>query len=470
MIRAISRDSVVMSRSPIRVFVRSFFDNFVAALMMLMGMKRAFEHLHPTPIQFLTFLLGSLLTSFTFDFISEGWPGEIQPVGFASYLIPPFLWLVVGVFLAQRYGVWRFVLSPVILWLAADILVGLLQSAIQWAGQAGLLPAIVEPWIPNLYLVVFAWPTAALMFIFGRRLVWAWWWRVVGIVVSVAVLFSWSTVFSDQRLWFTVETVIPETEPHITEESAFYVQPLLLNRALAQIQTGTVGKTDWYFLGVGGAAYQSVFRREVESVQSLFDTRFTTDGHSIVLINDDDTTLSQPIATRTSISKALETIGERMNKDEDVLFLFLTSHGSADGTFELNHQPLQIQSLTPTWLRDELDKAGIHWRVVVISSCFSGAFIPSLQTSSSLIITAAEATKTSFGCTDDADFTYFGRAFFDEALRQEHSLVDAFQAAKQTIAAREKEEGFTPSQPQISLGKDMEKSLPMFEQELFPPQ
>jgi hypothetical protein len=41
-----------------------------------------------------------------------------------------------------------------------------------------------------------------------------------------------------------------------------------------------------------------------------------------------------------------------------------------------------------------------------------------------LIITAsAEANKTSFGCTDDADFTYFGRAFFDEALRQEHSLV-----------------------------------------------
>ena len=81
---------------------------------------------------------------------------------------------------------------------------------------------------------------------------------------------------------------------------------------------------DWYFLGVGGAAYQSVFRREVESVQSLFDNRFDTNGHSLVLINDDDTTLSQPIATRTSISKAIETIAERMNTDEDVLFLFLT--------------------------------------------------------------------------------------------------------------------------------------------------
>ena len=136
--------------------------------------------------------------------------------------------------------------------------------------------------------------------------------------------------------------------------------------------------------------------------------------------------------------------------------------------FELSHQPLQIQSVTPAWLRLELDKAGIRWRVVVISSCFSGAYVPSLQTTNSMVITAAEATKTSFGCTDDADFTYFGRAFFDEALRQEHSLISAFHAAKQTIAIREKEEGFTPSHPQLFIGGEMQKSLPEFEKALFP--
>ena len=159
-----------MSRSPIRVFVRSFVDNFVAALMMLIGLKRAFHHLHPTPVQFLTFLLGSLLTSFTFDFISEGWPGELQPVGFAAYLIPPFLWLIVGVFLAQRYGVWRLILTPAILWLAADIMVGLLQSGIQWAGLSEWFPTVLAKWIPYVYPTLFVWPTAALMFLFGRQL------------------------------------------------------------------------------------------------------------------------------------------------------------------------------------------------------------------------------------------------------------------------------------------------------------
>jgi len=457
-----------MSQRPLGLFFRAFADNFVASLMMLLGLKRSFEHLHPTPVQFLSFLLGSLLTSFSFDLISQGLDGELQPVGFAAYLIPPFLLLVVGIFMAQRYGVWRLVLAPVILWLAADIFVGVLQTTIQWAGQKEWLPVGSDRWVPYVYPVLFAWPTAALMFVFGRRLAWVWWLRVVNIVLAVAVLFAWFSLFADQRLWYAVQTVEAEPVANITQESAFYVQPLLLNRALAQLQEGEQGQTDWYFLGIGGAAYQSVFRREVESVQSLFDNRFSTDGYSLVLINDDDTTLSQPIATRTSISRAIQTIGERMNKDEDVLFLFLTSHGSPEGVFELSHAPLQIQSLTPDWLKGQLESAGIQWRVIVVSACFSGTFIAPLESSKSLIITAAAASKTSFGCTDDADFTYFGRAFFDEALRQEHSLLQAFEAAKVTIMEREKEEGFTPSQPQLFMGQEMKQALPELEQGLFP--
>ncbi len=457
-----------MSQRPVGQFARHFFDNFVAALLMLLGLKRAFTHLHPTPVQFLSFLLGSLLTSFSFDLISQGLDGELQPVGFAAYIIPPFLLLIVGLFLSQRYGLWRLTLAPVILWLAADIVVGSLQTTIQWAGQKEWLPNNADKWIPYVYPVLFAWPTAALMFVFGRQLGWVWWLRIINVSLAVGILFGWFTLFADQRLWYAVETVEAEPIPNITQESAFYVQPLLLNRALAQLEEGEDGKVDWYFLGVGGAAYQSVFRREVESVQSLFDNRFDTNGHSLVLINDDDTTLSQPIATRTSISKAIETIAERMNTDEDVLFLFLTSHGSPEGVFELSHAPLQIQSLTPDWLKTELDKADIKWRVVVVSACFSGTFIKPLESEQSLIITAAEATKSSFGCTDDADFTYFGRAFFDEALRQEHSLIHAFDAAKKTIEQREKEAGFAPSQPQIFVGKEMQQNLPKLEESLFP--
>ncbi len=284
--------------------------------------------------------------------------------------------MIFGVFLAQRYGVWRLVLGPVILWLVADILVGLLQSLIQWAGQEALLPVSLADAIPNLYLVMFAWPTVAVIVVFGRQLAWSWWLRGAVMVGAMLFLYGWSYLFADQRLWYAQAEVGEVAPARITEESAFYLQPLLLSRALAQLEPGVPGRVDWYFLGVGGAAYQSVFRRETESVQSLFDTRFDTGGHSLVLINDDDTALTQPIATRTSISRALETLGQRMNPEEDVLFLFMTSHGGADGVFELSNQPLQTAGVTPDWLRAALDKAGIRWRVIVMSSCYSG-IVPS---------------------------------------------------------------------------------------------
>lgn len=457
-----------MSQRPVGLFFLSLVDNLLAALMTLVGMRRAFSHLHASPLQFLVFLSGSLLTSFAFDVISEGLPGAPDPVGFAVYILPPFFWTIFGVFLAQRYGVWRLVLGPAILWLAADIVVGLLQSGIQWAGQASWFPVGVADYIPTLYLLLFAWPTVAVIFVFGRQLSWVWWRRGLVMAGALALLNGWTQLFADQRLWYADEEVAQPAQPHITEEAAFYMQPLLLNRALSRIEPGIPHRIDWYFLGIGGAAYQSVFRRETESVQSLFDTRFATSGHSLALINDDDTALSQPIATRTSIAKALDTVGERMNRNEDVLFLFLTSHGGPDGTFELNNQPLQLQSMTPQWLRGALDHAGIRWRVIVISSCYSGAYIPALTDPYTLIITAAAANKTSFGCADDADFTYFGRAFFDEALRQEHSLEEAFTAARASIASREKEEGYVPSEPQMVMGSEMRKVLPVLESALFP--
>jgi hypothetical protein len=101
-------DLSTMSYRPLGLFAHSFIDNFLAALMMLLGLKRAFKHLHPTPNQFLIFLIGSLLTTLSFDLVSQGLDGELQPVGFAAYLMPPFLLLIVGVFISQRYGVWAF--------------------------------------------------------------------------------------------------------------------------------------------------------------------------------------------------------------------------------------------------------------------------------------------------------------------------------------------------------------------------
>jgi hypothetical protein len=285
------------------------------------------------------------------------------------------------------------------------------------------------------------------------------------------VFFGWFLLLSDQRMWVADDdgSNQPDApESRLTDEEVFYAQPELLAQSLDSLQPGRPGQADWYFLGVAGDSYQNVFRHEAEAAHSLFDTRFGTTGRSMVLLNNDETALTQPIATRTSLERALDEVGDKMNPDEDVLFLFLTSHGSA-GQFELSYDPLQLDPITPDWLRQTLDKSGIKRRVIVISACYSGSFIPALRSPDTVVITASDAKHTSFGCSDDADFTYFGRAFVDEALRHQHSLASAFAEAKSTVKEREKVEGFEASNPQMFVGSDIATVLPELESHLFPP-
>ena len=55
--------------------------------------------------------------------------------------------------------------------------------------------------------------------------------------------------------------------------------------------------------------------------------------------------------------------------------------------------------------------------------------------------------------------TYFGEAFYRDALPAARALRDAFETAKQAIAARERSEHATPSDPQAYFGSDIEAKL-----------
>jgi hypothetical protein len=84
-----------------------------------------------------------------------------------------------------------------------------------------------------------------------------------------------------------------------------------------------------------------------------------------------------------------------------------------------------------------LARTGVRHKVVVISACYSGVFIPLLANPDVLVITAADANHSSFGCLDKAKWTYFGDAFFNAALRQARSLKDAFVVARALVRKRE---------------------------------
>jgi hypothetical protein len=70
-----------------------------------------------------------------------------------------------------------------------------------------------------------------------------------------------------------------------------------------------------------------------------------------------------------------------------------------------------------------------------------------------LVIAAARADRSSFGCEDRRLWTYFGDAYFNRALRQETSFRRAFELARQLIATWEVEARLQPSLPQIAGGE-----------------
>jgi hypothetical protein len=190
------------------------------------------------------------------------------------------------------------------------------------------------------------------------------------------------------------------------------------------------------------------------------DDRWGTNGRSVLLINNPRTLLETPAATVTNLREALNEIGGTINKEEDVVMVYLASHGSRSHVLEVALPPLELAPLTPPVLRGLLDAAGIRWRIVVISACYSGGFIDALKDDNTLVLTASASDRASFGCGNQSDSTFFGEALFQHGLAQSDSLLGAFEVAKERVAAREREGKFKPpSNPQIYVGPAIAEKL-----------
>jgi len=205
-------------------------------------------------------------------------------------------------------------------------------------------------------------------------------------------------------------------------------------------------------ISFGLSGEQDVFRSEATGAASVVASRF--DGDPVIVRFN---TRKKADATIDTLAATLETTGKKIDSSTDVLFLILTSHGSPDGLDVTAGR--RRTTLTPSKLSNMLDRAGMRYKVVIISACYSGVFIPHLATADTLVITAADANHPSFGCEDRAKWTYFGDAFFNAALRQSATLKDAFTTVRSVILRRELRNGFEPSHPQMAGGANVEPLL-----------
>jgi peptidase C13-like protein len=197
---------------------------------------------------------------------------------------------------------------------------------------------------------------------------------------------------------------------------------------------------------------QGVFRREATAAAQIVAGRFGGGP-----VNVQYNSKKGGGATIEALAKSLQAAATGIDSERDVLFLFLTSHGSPAG-LAVKAGPV-TQTLTPPNLADMLVRTGVRHKVVVISACYSGVFIPRLANPDVLLITAADADHPSFGCRDQAKWTYFGDAFFNVALRKAKSLEDAFVVARTLVLKRELREHFEPSNPQMAGGANVQPLL-----------
>jgi Peptidase C13 family len=231
-------------------------------------------------------------------------------------------------------------------------------------------------------------------------------------------------------------------------------QPQLLDDALDGLQPPRPGRVNVYAITFAPYASEDVFMRESAVVARIMRERFGADGRLVELVMNPATVTTLPWATPLNLQKTIAHLATVMDRDRDVLFLHLTSHGGADGKLASNTWPLQTGPMTPGLLKRWLDEAGVRWRVISVSACYSGSWIAPLTADGTLVMTAADAEHTSYGCGKRSELTFFGRAMYEEELRKTWSFSEAHATARKVIEVREQEAGKSDgySNPQISEG------------------
>jgi hypothetical protein len=263
-------------------------------------------------------------------------------------------------------------------------------------------------------------------------------------------------------LWvpLDVPTAVASTDTAPADQEALlFSQPSKIDHALAVIEPGNTPQGEVFFVGFAGVGAQKVFAQEIDLAAQVVGNRYEVGSRGVSLINDARDLESAPLASLSALKYTLHGLAAKMNVERDVLFLSISSHGSQDPAIAVSNVDLPFNDLTDEDLAQALRESGIKWRVIVISACYAGAFIEPLKNPQTIVITAAAADRTSFGCGSDSDLTYFGSAFYRDALPAARSLRDAFEKAKAAIAQRERREHVDASRPQAYFGAEMENKL-----------
>jgi Peptidase C13 family len=255
---------------------------------------------------------------------------------------------------------------------------------------------------------------------------------------------------------------VRERDPEIATARLQDSQPALLQAAFSRLAPQRKGTTDIYTVAVAGWSSQDVFIKEVDGALTVLERSLPTKDRALRLLNNPETVRKTPLATHRNLAAALHAVGETMDKNEDILLLFMTSHGGMGG-LGLQFPGGGGAVLRAHEIKATLDSEGIRNRIVIVSACYGGVFVPPLANDDTIVLTAADALSTSFGCAPGRDWTYFGDALFKQSLQPGTDFRQAFDHARILIQAWEMLDRVPPSNPQGHFGPALVTKLdPLF--------
>jgi len=240
-----------------------------------------------------------------------------------------------------------------------------------------------------------------------------------------------------------------------------------LNAALAALKPQRPGTVDAYVI-VAALDTDPVFNREAREAGRVLAERFGAEGRVITLAEDEGDDQAAAAGTPADLAAALARTGALMDRNEDVLVLYTTSHGSPHSGLSYNNDARGRGVIRPQDLTAMLAGNGAQNRLIMLQACFSGQFVPALAGPRSVVVTAASSMKSSFGCSASNDWTFFGHALINQAMRTSDTLVRQVRRAFVLIIGWEQKLGIESSNPQVSVGAETGPWLAALDVEALP--
>jgi hypothetical protein len=159
-------------------------------------------------------------------------------------------------------------------------------------------------------------------------------------------------------------------------------------------------------------------------------------------------------ADETTTAHIANELWDVSNRATAGCLIYFTSHGTPDGIIS-NGSVLRPE----TFSRIVDNACGKRPAVIVMSACFSGAFVPALASDNRMVFTAARPDRTSFGCGEQDHYTFFDGCFL-QSLPASGNFPDLAQKTKDCVSKEEQALGVDyASEPQLAIGNAVLPSL-----------